>query len=132
MYYPYSPMHPSRKTVSVEEMQETLQKRCHEAAQRQQTTVETTDYSEPEPEQSRPSEPTAAELVWKKPVRNPDGTGYQETQCRLYTVAKAFVNGIPKYTAHRRAPEWTFVLGCRDCAEGAKALCAEHWKVVKR
>jgi hypothetical protein len=97
-----------RKHVTHEQMKEILERRVREASGRHQD----------------PATTIPEVLLWDKPVRNPDGTGYQKTSCRRYSIEKSFVCGTPRYGAFKGKS----VIECRDTADEARAVCERDFK----
>lgn len=115
---PYQPMHPPRKEVSFERMQEILDK--HTKGVLSDTGRETTQ-SPVALDQAR-----TARLEWDKPIRNRDGTGYMRTKCGKYGIDKAFVGGVPVYNAYKLNTEFCKVIGGgKKSAAEAQALCQD-------
>lgn len=112
-----------RKAVSYEDMQATLKRKVREAAEKFQAKAGAVASQEVRGEVAPSSLATPAAISWLPPHRNDDGSGWLESACKLYVVAKAKSGGGFKYTARKCTPDWVYELGTKDDALTAQALC---------
>lgn len=107
MEHRYNPFPETRKSVTHEDMLATLAKR-----------------TKPDVKVSEVIETPKVELPvldWQKPEKY-----YVLSTCLRYSVSKSFDNGVPRYTAWRRTPDFDSYIGIRDKPDEAKALCDAH------
>jgi len=110
---PYSPMHAPAKAVTQEKMWDVLAKH-------------TPGFKPPKAgETAQPDLRVREPLVWLKPVKTGDGSGYVLTQCGRFSIEKRPVNGAPMYMAWLRKdpPHDSVTLGIRTTLKEAEHLC---------
>lgn len=106
---PYSPMHGPQKALTQEDMWSTLSKHCPIPSQTPQ--VVATPKAEPPP------------LVWEKPVKTGEISGYMLSADGAFSVSKDSVRGAPMYSAWKRNTDPATNLGVRLTLAEAQHLC---------